>query len=175
MRSRAERFFRFIINRIMKELELDLIPRKTKTNPAQPPKRSILSQHLFNIIGISAMQSCRCSQGHLTTKQNNTFVLEMNWSSSSSSSASSSSSSTAMTFASVIQRSLCGESQTMSWCETCHKDGEGVSDKTVATLPQYIVMMIGQPNEMITKVRKRLFMIIIMIMTYSYGLAVERE
>lgn len=148
MSSRAERFFRFIITRIMKELEFDLIPRKTKTNPTQPPKRSILSQYLFSMIGISTMQSCRCSQGHLTTKQNNTFVLEMNWPPSSSPS-----SSTATTFASVIQRSLCGESQTMSWCEACHKDGEGVSDKTVSTLPQYIVMMIGQPNEMVTKVR----------------------
>ena len=140
MSRRAERFLRFAINRIMAELEQDILPRKK--NISQQLKKSPASQMLFSLFGIASTQSCRCPQGHVTTKQNSSFVLDLNWPS------------TPTSFTEIIQRSLCGESKNTSWCEVCHHDGESVNDRSVASLPQYIMMVIGQTSAVTNQVRE---------------------
>ena len=93
------------------------------------------------MFGIASTQSCRCPQGHITTKQNSSFVLDLNWPSE------------VTPFTEVIQRSLCGETKTNSWCEVCHHDGENISDRSVASLPQYIMIVIGQASATTSQVQ----------------------
>jgi len=118
----------------MTELEQDILPRKKQM--IQPIKKSSTYQLLFNLFG-----SCRCPQGHITTKQNSSFVLDLNWPSE------------VTPFTEVIQRSLCGETKTNSWCEVCHHDGENISDRSVASLPQYIMIVIGQASATTSQVQ----------------------
>ena len=138
MDSRAERFLRFAINRVMTELEQDIQPRKKQG--VQPIKKSSACQLLFSLFGIASTRSSRCAQGHITTKQNSSFVLDLNWPSE------------VTPFTQVIQQSLCGETKSNSWCEVCHHDGVSVSDRSVASLPQYIMIMIGQTSTTTTQV-----------------------
>ena len=57
-----------------------------------------------------------------------------------------------LSFEQVLERSLGGESRVSNWCEVCRRDEEGVSDRSVASLPQYILVMIGEPSTDTTRV-----------------------
>lgn len=138
---RAERFLRFAMSHVMNELEQDILPKKTKSAQV---RRSPLSQQLFNLFGVAITQSHRCPQGHVTTKKTASFVLDLAWPT------------TASPFVEVLERSLCGENKKSNWCEMCRRDEEGVSDRSVASLPQYIIVMIGQPSAATAHVRMNL-------------------
>ena len=113
------------MSQVISELENDLNNRKMKTATHS------LSNLLHNIFSVASVQTDHCAQGHLLTKPSSTYIVDIDCSSRS--------------FLLSLEDSLNQMKSSSLWCEQCKEDGIGKQEKTILSLPQYLILIINQP------------------------------
>lgn len=109
----------------MLELENDISTKKSKVT-------SSLVGTLHNLFSVASIQTDHCSKGHLITKPSSSYIVDVGCEDKS--------------FMKSLENSLNSSKNNKLWCDQCKENGLGENEKTILSLPQYLILVISQPS-----------------------------